>query len=198
MKKITFGILFLFTAAVASAQTFKPFKVDLSTGYAIPSGKGAKGGILFVVEPKYAVIDNLSVGLRLEGAVMARGFSTVQDEDAEVDVKASASYLATADYYFTENTVRPFAGVGAGLFSLASASANSTGSGSVGTGSKFGGMLRAGTEIGHFRIGLEYNLVPTTNVTMVDTQGNETQGKAKNSYIGIKIGAVIGGGRISN
>ncbi len=37
------------------------------------------------------------------------------------DVNASASYLATGDYYFTTNKFRPFAGVGAGLYSLASA-----------------------------------------------------------------------------
>lgn len=195
MKKITFGILFLLTAAVVSAQTFKPFKVDLSTGYAIPSGKGAKGGILFVVEPKYAVMDALSVGLRLEGAVMARGYSNLDDENAEVDVKASASYLATADYYFTNNTVRPFAGLGAGIFSLASASGNEDMVGVSTAKSKFGGMLRAGAEIGHFRVGFEYNLVGKTDLK---DENSNVVGEAKNSYIGIKIGAVIGGGRISN
>jgi outer membrane protein X len=41
-------------------------------GYAIPAGTGAKGGVLFAVEPKYAVIPNLSLGVRFEGAVMAR------------------------------------------------------------------------------------------------------------------------------
>lgn len=194
MKKITFGILFLFTVAIASAQTFKPFKVDLSTGYAIPSGKGAKGGVLFALEPKYAVMDNLSVGLRFEAAVMARGSSNASGDEIEVDVKASGSYLATADYYFTENTVRPFAGAGVGIFSLASASGDETTVGVSAAKSKFGGMLRAGTEIGHFRIGFEYNLVGNTDLK--DETG-ATVGTSKNSYIGIKLGAVIGGGRIS-
>lgn len=195
MKKITFSILFLCAVAIANAQ-FKPFKFDLSTGYAIPSGKGAKGGILFVGEPKYAVIPNLSVGLRFEVAVMARGMADAQGNVAEVDVKAAGSYLATGDYYFTSNTVRPFAGAGAGIFSLASASVNNT-TGSAGAGSKFGGMVRTGVEISHFRIGLEYNIVPSTDVEVYDAaSGETTTGKAKNSYIGIKIGATIGGGRI--
>jgi outer membrane protein W len=197
MKKITFSILLLTaTVIVANAQTFKPFKFDLSTGYAIPSGKGAKGGILFVGEPKYAVIPNLSVGLRFEVAVMARGTADNNGDVAEVEVKAAGSYLATGDYYFTENTVRPFAGIGAGIFSLASASANNS-STSAGSGSTFGGMIRTGVEISHFRIGLEYNLVPSTNVEAIDDMSGEPYtAKAKNSYIGIKIGATIGGGRI--
>lgn len=195
MKKITFSILCIGLVLVSSAQNFKPFKVDLSTGYAIPGGKGAKGGILFAIEPKYAVIPNLSVGLRFEAAVMARGFADQNGDVAEVDVKAAGSYLATADYYLTENTVRPFAGAGLGLFSLASASADNNGGSASATGSKFGGLVRAGVEISHFRLGVEYNLVPATTVTVFD--GNSTyESKAKNGYIGVKIGAVIGGGRI--
>ncbi len=196
MKKITFSILLLATVAITNAQNhFKPFKFDLSLGYAIPGGDGAKGGILFAGEPKYAVIPNLSVGLRFEGAIMARGVADASGEVAEVDVKAAGSYLATGDYYFTSNVVRPFGGIGLGIYSLASASASNS-SGSAGVGSKFGEMVRAGVEISHFRVGLEYNIVPTTNVIGVDSQGNEFTGKSKNSYMGIKIGAVIGGGRI--
>lgn len=198
MKKLNLVILLVCAFAIVNAQTFKPFKVDLSTGYAIPSGKGAKGGVLLVVEPKYAVMDAFSVGLRMELAIMARGLSSVNQDNAEIDVKGAGSYLLTGDYYFTTNKVRPFAGLGLGLFSLASASANtSTNSSSAATsaGSKFGGMIRTGAEIGHFRFGFEYNLVPTTDATVYDNSGNPTTGKAKNSYIGIKLGAVIGGGR---
>jgi len=194
MKKITFSILLLCAVVVTNAQIFKPFKVDASLGYAIPGGEGAKGGVLFALEPKYAVIPNLSVGLRFEAAVMARGLADNTGQTSEVDVKAAGSYLATGDYYFTNLVVRPFAGVGAGIYTLASVSANNNG-GSAGGGSKFGGLVRAGVEISHFRLAAEYNLVPSTNVMVVD--GNSTYtAKAKNGYIGIKIGAVIGGGRL--
>jgi outer membrane protein W len=193
MKKITFSILMLCAVVIVNAQEFKPFKVDISTGYAIPSGKGSKGGVLFVVEPKYAVMDALSVGLRMEAAVMARG-SDLYGDNASVDVKAAASYLLTGDYYFSSNKARPFAGAGVGIFSLASASVNST-TETSGASSKFGGMIRAGVELGHFRFGVEYNLVPSSDVAGFDTNGNPTTGKAKNGYIGIKIGGVIGGGR---
>lgn len=192
MKKLNLVILLLCAVAIVNAQTFKPFKVDISTGYAIPSGTGAKGGVLFAVEPKYAVMDALSLGLRFEVAVMARGTSDGQGSLSSIDVKASGSYLATGDYYFTSNKVRPFAGAGVGIFSLASASGDQNTTAVSAASSKFGGMLRGGVELGHFRIGLEYNLVGNTDLKDVN---NATVGTSKNSYIGIKLGGVIGGGR---
>src|SRR6476661_5325969 len=76
MKKISLFLCLTslcFSAMAQSKQSeLKPFKVDVSLGYAIPAGTGAKGGVLFAVEPKYAVIPDLSVGVRFEGAVVAR------------------------------------------------------------------------------------------------------------------------------
>jgi len=192
---LTFCSILSFSAN-AQESSFKPFKVDVSLGYAIPGGKGSKGGVLFVVEPKYAVISNLSVGLRMEGAVVAR-FSGYDENGNPMDasVKASASYLATGDYYFnTNSSFRPFTGAGAGIFSLASIETNST-SGQVSAGSKFGGMVRTGFELSHFRLGLEYNIVPKTTFEGYDENGNLTSGlTSNNSYIGIKVGVCIGGG----
>ncbi|MBO9199401.1 MULTISPECIES: outer membrane beta-barrel protein [Niastella] len=199
MKKFTLSILLLSAIIGAKAQTespFKPFKVDVSLGYAIPGGEGAKGGVLFVVEPKYEVIPNLSVGLRMEAAVMARGIVDANGNAAEASVKAAGSYLLTGDYYFTQTTVRPFAGAGLGIFSLASADVTSNGStASVGGGSKFGEMVRAGVELSHFRVGLEYNIIPSTKIESVNGSGVKTTYSSKNGYMGIKLGFVIGGGK---
>jgi outer membrane protein W len=198
MKKLYLGLSLMLAAAVAVAQSgHKPFKVDVSVGYAIPGGTGAKGGVLFAIEPKYAVIPNLSVGLRFEGAVVARfaGYDAEGNVN-DVSVKASGSYLATADYYYpTHSVIRPFSGVGTGIFSIASATVNSS-SGNVSAGSKFGAMIRSGVEISHFRFGVEYNLVPKTKFDGYDSQGNPTTGlTSSNSYVGIKIGVCFGGGR---
>jgi hypothetical protein len=198
MKKIVLGILLLTTVAIANAQSeFKPFKVDVSLGYAIPGGSGSKGGVLFVVEPKYAVMPQVSVGLRMEAAVMARGQVDASGNAADVSVKAAGSYLLTGDYYFTQNTVRPFAGLGLGIYSLASASANTDGyTSSASAGSKFGEMVRAGVEISHFRVGLEYNIVPSTKGEIVNiSTGAKSTYTTKNGYIGIKLGFCIGGGK---
>ncbi len=189
------GIITSFSAIAQEESSLKPFKVDLSLGYAMPGGSGSKGGVLFAVEPKYAVISNLSVGLRMEAAVIARFSGFAADGSAnEVSVKAAGSYLATGDYYFSDNySFRPFAGAGAGIFSLASAEVNSTSEG-VSAGSKFGGMIRAGAELSHFRFGIEYNLVPKTDFMGFDNNGAQTKLTSKNSYLGIKIGVCIGGG----
>lgn len=179
------------------AVHLKPFKVDLSIGYAIPGGEGVKGGIILAVEPKYAVIPNLAVGLRMEGAIIAKFSGYDQDGNAmDTKVKAAGSYLATGDYYFTNNyALRPFAGAGAGIFSIAAMEVNSS-SGKVSGGSEFGGMVRAGIEAGHFRIGVEYNIVPKTTFEGYDSNGNYQTGlTSSNSYLGIKIGACIGGGK---
>jgi hypothetical protein len=200
MKKIclvlTLGTV-LSLSAIAQESDLKPFKCDVSLGYAIPAGSGSKGGILFVVEPKYAVMSKLSVGLRLEGALMARfgGSYDMYGDPQDVSVKASSSYLATADYYFTDNyKLRPFAGIGGGAFLLAGIESNAS-SDQASSGAKLGAMLRAGVEISHFRVGVEYNLVPKTTFVGYDSNGDEVSGlTSKNSYIGIKIGACIGGG----
>ena len=72
-------ISFVFSYAQEKNETskriFKKFKTDVSFGYAIPQGAsqttGTKGGALFAIEPKYAVMDVLAIGLRMEAAVTA-------------------------------------------------------------------------------------------------------------------------------
>ena len=198
-----FLALFILSATISlsskgqDAVHLKPFKVDLSIGYAIPGGEGVKGGIVLALEPKYAVIPNLAVGLRMEGAIIAKFSGYDEDGNAlNTKVKAAGSYLATGDYYFTNNyALRPFAGAGAGIFSLAGIEVNSS-SENISGGSEFGGMVRAGIEAGHFRLGLEYNIVPKTTFEGYDSNGNYVTGlTSSNNYIGIKIGACIGGGR---
>ncbi len=180
MKK-TFTLLLMmmmialisFAQEEATGRIFKKFKTDVSLGYAIPQGSGTKGGVLFVIEPKYAVLDALSVGLRIEGAALA----SIDVAGEKGDVRVLTSYLATGDYYFSNNKFRPFAGAGAGMFTMASIDIKGT-TAAVPSASAFGFMARAGFELGHFRMGAEYNFL-----------------KNKAGYLGIKIGACIGGGR---
>jgi len=185
MRKFFMTALAIGAVAFANAQTeqtFKPFKVDLAMGYAIPEGSGTKGGVLFAVEPKYALNDNLTVGLRMELAVTAQGTVT-NGEMNEGSVKGSGSYLATADYYFNTNHFRPFVGAGAGIYTNASADlGEQTTSEDVQKGSKLGFAPRAGFEFGHFRTAVEYNVAGKT-------------GTLNHNYIGIKLGFFLGGGR---
>ena len=185
MKKILFSTLLLATVIFASAQSkvYKPFKVDFATGYAIPGGSGAKAGVLFAIEPKYALNDQITLGLRGEVAVVARATADANGQAVSGEIKASGSYLATADYYFNTNKFRPFAGVGTGLFSSAAASVDADGDYVEGaSGIKFGAAPRVGFEFGHFRTAVEYNIAGKT-------------GNINNNYLSIKLGFFAGGGR---
>lgn len=182
MKKMISLTLVLFTLQASFAQKeegekgqiFKKFKVDVSLGYAIPEGSGTKGGVIFVIEPKYAIMEQLSVGLRMEGAALAN-----VDLNGETgEVRLLASYIATGDYYFNNNKFRPFGGIGGGIFTMAKVDIENT-EADIPSSSSFGFMARAGFEYGHLRLGVEYNFL-----------------KDKAGYLGIKLGACIGGGRI--
>lgn len=187
MKKMLILALSVLAAELAISQTqereFKPFKVDVSLGYANPQGSGSKGGVLATIEPKYALMDQFSLGIRLESAAMARAALLSNDAYVIGDVSANISYLITGDYYFTNNSFRPLVGGGFGLYSLAAITASSNAAEiDIPAFNKFGFMLRTGFEVGHFRAGIEYNFI-----------GKE--GLLKNSYFGAKLGVVLGGGR---
>jgi hypothetical protein len=205
MKSTLLTFLLLCGILMADAQSddrvFKPFKFDLSLGAAIPQGPGSKGGGLISVEPKYAVADQFWVGLRVEVAAMVRDFTEYDgygNSSTSTKVSASGSYVVTGDFYFTTSDFRPFIGAGAGLFSLASEDVNDNygDNNSVASAYKFGGMVRAGFEVRHFRLGVEYNLIGNTVLQSYDSNGNPISSPFKNSYLGIKAGFVFGGRRL--
>ena len=200
MKKPLFLCLAVLCFFYSHAQTFSPFKVDMAVGGAIPNGSGAKGGVLFSLEPKYGVISRLSVGVRIEAAIMARGYTSSDGGTTSADVSAAASYVATSDYYYTNSFFRPFTGIGAGLYRFASASFGGSG-GNMGitAGSRFGTMVRSGFELKHFRFAVEYNIIGKNTQTYVDgSSGNKYTVTSKNSYMGVKLGFFFGGGRRSS
>ncbi|HEX8040612.1 MAG TPA: outer membrane beta-barrel protein [Chryseosolibacter sp.] len=185
MKKIsTVLLLIAITAAAAVAQEYKAFRVGIGLGYANASGKGAKGGVLWSLEPGYRVNDQILANLRIEGAVIGRGYA--DETSASVDVAALGSYTLNGQYYFNNNSFRPFVGVGFGMYSLAAVSMTAGTSGgssqAVAAANKIGFYPRVGFDAGHFTLNLDYNIVP------------ETAG-IKNSYLGIRIGGFFGGGK---
>jgi outer membrane protein X len=188
-------LLLALVAFTATAQEFKPFKVNLSVGYAQPIGAGVSGGLLIAAEPKYGITDNIDLGLRFEAAIVARGIE-VAGNTTTSDVGAFGSYLLTGNYLIGKGGFRPFVGLGVGLFSIGSAGTITVEDGQGAedvtfvSDTKFGGMIRAGFKAGHFVLGVEYNAVPTT-----ETQFRNATITSENAYLGIKLGFDIGGGR---
>ncbi len=187
MKKVLLSLVLFCAFIGANAQDFKPFKLGLGLGYAVPSGEGAKGGVLLYLEPAYRVNDQIAVGLRVESALMARGSSDALG-NGEFTVSGNTSYTVNGQYYFSNGTFRPFVGLGLGLFGLASVSSDNVELAAAET--KFGFYPRVGFDLGHFSLNLEYNIIPATEIDGSDT-------KVQNSYAGIKLGFFLFGGRKS-
>lgn len=194
MKRVLLA-LFVLAGFSASAQEYKPFKVNVSVGFAKPLNAGVSGGVLFAVEPKYGLSDNFDLGLRVEVASVARGIK-YNGNTTTGDVGAFASYLLTGNYLFGKGNVRPFLGVGVGLYSVASGGTVTVVDGqtpqnvNLVSDTKFGGMIRGGIKAGHFVAAVEYNAAPTTDNTLANTTIT-----SENAYLGIKVGVDIGGGR---
>ncbi len=189
MKKVLLLVAILLAgmaSANAQSENYKAFKVDLGTLYAIPGGDGVKAGAGFYIEPKYNLTDNIALGLKMEWAVMG----AEEQDGMSIDISALGSYQITGDYYFGDKRVRPFVGLGTGIYALGSAEYDvaealiNENTGTVDFGSKFGFAPRAGLLLGHFRLGMEYNIIT----------GLE-DGMESRNYLSFKVGFEIGGGK---
>ncbi|WP_422858812.1 hypothetical protein ACOKFD_15865 [Flagellimonas sp. S174] len=187
MKKIFFmAIAVMGIVQFTHAQEQNKFRVGLDLGYAIPDGGG---GVLIALEPKYNIADNMSIGIRFEGAAMAKNLSA-DGISAEAEIGTNSSYSATFDYYFNNgnSSFAPFLGAGAGYHSLANSEiSDQEASIEFEVDGKFGGLVRAGFEVGKFRVAATYNLIGKTEF------GEGL--KSKNSYFGISLGFYVGGGK---
>ena len=188
MKKVLiYVMLAVLTTSGAFAQQQGRVRGSLNAGYAIPTGGG---GVAVDAQIGYNLLDNMTVGLKWGGALMAR----VSPNDDGGDISFNNSYLATLTYFFNNGSSRfaPFAGLGLGMYQVASFGAGDANI-RVAGGNKFGGMVTAGFEFGKFRLGIEYKLIPGSDVYYTGTAPARTT--IPNSYFGVTIGFVIGGGR---
>ena len=188
MKKVLiFVMLAVLTTSGAFAQQQGSVRGSLNAGYAIPTGGG---GIMADVQLGYNILDNMTVGVKWGGALMAR----LTPDGEGGDISFNNSYLGTFTYFFNNGRSRfaPFVGLGAGMYQIASFGAEADNI-RVAGGNKFGGMLTTGFEFGAFRLGIEYNLIPSSEVVYAGATPIRTS--IPNSYFGVTVGFVIGGGR---
>jgi outer membrane protein W len=197
MKKVFLTAFAIFAFANGYSQKEGGFRVGLDLGYTVPSNGG--GGILFSIEPKYNIKDNMNIGLRIGAAAMVRD---IQDNGNSTSAKVSAngSYVGTYDYYFSQsgNSFVPYVGGGVGYYSLANVEFDDTNTSTNTTldaSGKMGGLVRGGFEWGKFRMGLEYNIVPDSSL---QNMSGANIGTVSNSYLGIHLGFYLGGGKWGN
>ncbi|MFV8343075.1 hypothetical protein [Flavobacterium sp. XS2P39] len=197
MKKfiLAVGIAMLFTNVYAQKEG--GFRVGLDLGYTFPSNGG--GGVLFSLEPKYNIKENMNIGLRIGVAAMIRD---IEDNGNTTSAKVSAngSYVATYDYYFNGagTSFVPYIGGGAGYYSIANVEFDDTSESdavAIDATGKMGALIRGGFEWGKFRMGLEYNLVPESDLQNIN---GDHIGTVSNTYLGVHLGFYVGGGKWGN
>jgi len=201
MKRLVLSVVVLLVAVTTTfAQEQGKIRVSLDLGYSIPSDGGG-GGVAIYLEPKYNLKDNMSVGIRLGSAALVKNFkNTASGDEFKGEIAANNSYMATFDYHFngSGSSFVPYVGGGLGYVTVANIDVKSrTSSGAVSTleleaGGKFGGMIRAGFEWAKFRMGVDFNIIPESDL---ENLNGDTVGSAKNSYIGISLGFFVGGGK---
>ena len=201
MKKIVLLLLSVVMFAGVSAQEQGRIRVGFDGGLDIPnSGVGLGGGL----DIRYNIKDNINVGLKFAGDVMGKNIYVDESTlTASVTAGAVSSTLVTGDYYFSkgESMFAPFVGGGFGLYKIANVKATVTGDQvpelptnftNYTPDRKFGALIRGGFELGHFRLGIEYNIIPKSAVYEV-TDGSV--GLASNSFVKLSLGFYLGGGK---
>ncbi|MBP1676272.1 MAG: Protein of unknown function precursor [Bacteroidetes bacterium] len=185
MKKVFLIVSVLLFAFTLSAQEAGKIRGGLDVGFSLPKGGG---GFCYDLNLAYNITDNMNAGIRYGSAIMAK---TVGEESAELS--ANACYLGTFNYYFNNgsSSFAPFVGAGMGYYALGKISMSDDDT-SVGGAGKFGGLITAGFELSKLRFGVEYNLIPKTEVQAI--LGGTTT-KVSNSYLAITIGFYLGGGK---
>lgn len=194
MKKVVLLALMSLAVANGYSQEKGKFRVGLDVGY-VPAGGG--GGGLLSLEPKYNIADNMNVGLRLGGAAVVRDLKSTDNEEFTAKVAGIGSYVGTYDYYFNNSggNFVPYVGGGIGYYTLANVEVDDTADDtaySPSVSGVMGGLIRGGFEWAGFRMGLEYNFLPQSDIQDMD---GDKVGTAKNAYLGIHIGFFVGGGK---
>lgn len=184
--------------AAAQAANYNPIRVDsgLSGTYVSASGRGGFGA---VVEPKFSIHDQVSVGFRLEAAVMFGG-SFGNDGSTKMELGAAAAVLAKGEYLLTTSGVRPFVGLGLGMFDIASQSVAAgpmTAAIDQRAGRYFGVAPQLGIDLGRLRLAATYNAILGADIEVRQTIGGVDQSASySQNYLTFEMSFRFGGGRI--
>jgi hypothetical protein len=153
-----------------------------------------RNGVGFLAEIKANALDNLALGGRVELALMFGG--RVGDEALPFGLAAAA--LLKAEYLLGRGPVRPFAGLGAGMYSMASYTiVGDAGEGSglsTTSGRYFGVAPEVGVDLGRVRLAALYNAILGTGVEHRQTTGGVAHRESFSpSYLSLQVSFRFGG-----
>jgi hypothetical protein len=198
MKKLITVFILSLLAFTAYSQQADRFRFQMDLGAAAPKGGGI--GALVNFEPQILVQRNLSLGLRFGVAGLAKDIVYYDiPKDFTGEISANTSFSGTANYYFNykKGKAAPYVGAGFGYYTFSSVNIESTDIdpddiGNLRASFAWAPMVRAGVELGKFRIGAEYNFVPKSDLQNI---AGEVIGQSTNEYFGFTLGFFVGGGR---
>lgn len=198
MKKLITILLLLQVIHHAFSQEEGRFRFQMDLGIAAPKDGGI--GALVNFEPQILVTRNLALGLRMGVAGLAKDVTYYEiPDDYDGELSANTSVSGTANYYFNygKGKVAPYVGAGFGYFALSNIDVDGTDFDEdevrgLKANFAWAPLIRAGIELGKFRIGAEYNFVPKSDLQNVS---GEVIGQAINEYFGFTLGYFVGGGK---
>jgi hypothetical protein len=152
-------------------------------------GSGA-AGFGAVVEPKWNITDYISAGLRLDGGVSFGGKIAPQGTTT-VSLGAGAATLAKGEFFLGSSGVRPFFGLGAGMYLLAnqSVAAGDSGAGaSQSAGNYFGVAPQLGIDFGGVRLAATYNHILGADVEVrQEINAGATPERIQRNYVQLEL-----------
>jgi hypothetical protein len=201
-KSIFIFMLLLSHPFFSNAQTFKKIRVGFGGGLSIPDQKEIKKGGIAYLEPSYRIKDRIAIGVRLEANIANQRDVT---NSMFIDYSGVNSCSINGQYYLLQDAInrRTFIGFGFGIFSTPATSGEGSINGifiseTFSSENKLGIFPRFGYDMGHFTFMIEYNLGPSAMKKIVIVEnGNATttSTKIRLSYLSIKAGLTIGGGK---
>ena len=175
------SVFFLTGKTYSQDPIFKPFRVDVAGLFDLSLDQESGNGGGFAIEPRYGVNDNLVVGVRFEGVYLNNSNTSVSLSGVDTDNSKIYGVLFTGDCYLGYEVVRPFVGLGMGIFTMKTKDV-SVGWTDVDVGThsinRFGFSPRVGVNIKHLKLAAIFNIT----------------GKDIPSYVGFQAGIEIGGG----
>ena len=190
MRRVALLLVALSADAAAEAEHYEQVRVDggvIGASAAVDDRNGAG----FVAEVKVNVHDLVAVGGRVEIAVHFGG----DIDGEELPFGMAAAGLVKGEYFVGTGTVRSFAGLGAGVYSMGSHTITDAGV-STTTGRYVGVAPQLGIDLGPVRLAATYNAILGTSVEYRQTSGGiEHRQSFSPSYLSLELSFRVGGGR---
>lgn len=159
MKKqlLFLAALCFFSINFVSAQ--KKIAVGGHLGFSKLTGDLSGGGLNWILDAKYYLKENITVGAEYNSSIMKAAGGSLLD-----GFYGGSQFLAKGEYYFTTTKVRPYAGLGLGFAKVETPEYSSGGTVVYPSISRTGFSLspRLGVMLGKFAVEFQYNVAGKT------------------------------------